>query len=59
MTSKSYAPRRHVSGRALTDRPTSAESGMLRVEPASDQPFTGELRPLNRVGTVQPDTVAA
>lgn len=39
--------------------PTTAESGMLRVEPASEQPFTGELRALNRIATVQPDTVAA
>ncbi len=56
MSSKSYAPSRDVSGGALAGG-TSAGPAMLQVERASDQPFTGQLRPLNRVGTVQSDTV--
>lgn len=59
MTSKSYAPRLDATGREATGHGTAAGSGVLRVEPALDQPFTDELRPLNRIGTVQPDTVAA
>jgi hypothetical protein len=59
VTSKSYAPGQRVTGGQVTGRTTAAGAGMLRVEPAEGQPFTGELQPLNRIATVQPDTVAA
>jgi hypothetical protein len=53
VTIKSFAPAREGS-----DHSPTGGSGALHVEPAVDQPFTGELRPLNRIGTVQPETVA-
>ncbi len=60
MTSKTYTPGRRVSGARRRQHARLAPgSAFLRVEPASDQPFTGELRSLNRIGTVQPDTVVA
>jgi hypothetical protein len=53
VSSKSVAPSRPDL------HPASATgSGSLSAEPTTDQPFTGELTPLHRVATVQPDTVA-
>ena len=59
MTSKTHTPGRGVTGRDAASITIGAGSAFLRVDPASDQPFTGELRPLSRIGTVQPDTVVA
>lgn len=59
MTSKTYTPGQAVTRRDTAGDTSGTGSAFLRVEPASDQPFTGVLRPLNRIGTVQADTVVA